>query len=277
MKIEEAMAQAKNLPGDNVQQDMAWLVCEVLGCDLSYLRTWPERELSAEQAVRVDQLYQRRLKGEPLAHVLGYQPFWSLTLEVSDKTLIPRQDTELLVEKAIELDLPEAAKALDLGTGTGAIALSLASEQPGWQVMGVDYSDEIVALATSNAERNRIENCSFLKSDWFSSLGGQRFDLIVSNPPYIDPLDPHLVEGDLRYESRTALVAEKEGYADIEQIIGRAAEHLSDGGWLMLEHGYAQGGRVRGLLSEAGFQLVNTFRDLADNERVSSGRYGDSD
>ncbi|TNC81320.1 MAG: peptide chain release factor N(5)-glutamine methyltransferase [Oleiphilus sp.] len=272
--IQALLNLAKTLPGENPGLDMQLLLTEVLACDRSYLHTWPEKTLSEEQLLRIQAMLDARRAGEPIAHILGHQSFWTLDLKVSPATLIPRQDTELLVEQALALDLPENVRVLDLGTGTGAIALALASERPDWQVLGVDFKQEIIALARENADRNQLSHVRFEQSDWFSSIKPHDFDLIVSNPPYIDPQDHHLGEGDLRFEAPSALVSGDEGLADINTIVAGACAFLVPRGWLMLEHGYDQGEAVRSVLQRYGYHDVKTYRDLMNHERVACGRFG---
>lgn len=252
--------------------DAELLLAHVLGKPRSYLRTWPEREPDAAQCEAFDGYLQRRRGGEPVAYILGRQGFWSLDLEVAPHTLIPRPDTELLVETALQLLPATVAQALDLGTGSGAIALALASERPAWQVSGVDRVAEAVALAERNARQLRLGNVRFQQSHWFAALAGQRFDLIVSNPPYIRAGDPHLARGDVRFEPDSALVAGDDGLDDIRQIITQAPVHLKDGGWLLLEHGYDQAEAVRGLLADSGFESVQSRHDYGGHERISLGR-----
>lgn len=268
-----ALLAGASLPDSaTAQLDAELLLAFCLGKSRSYLRTWPELEPSAEQCAAFHALLARRAQGEPVAYLLGKQGFWSLDLEVAPHTLIPRPDTELLVETALELVSGSAQQVLDLGTGTGAIALSLASERPLWRVTGVDRVADAVALAERNAKRLKITNAQFLQSQWFSALIGQRYHLIVSNPPYIANNDPHLAQGDVRFEPLSALVAGEDGLDDLRQIIAKSPEHLEAGGWLLLEHGYDQGGAVRALLSEAGFTQVHSRLDLARLERISVGQ-----
>ncbi len=226
----------------------------------------------AEQALLADAL-QRRLQGEPLAYITGRWWFWDLELEVAPCTLIPRPDTELLVEQALSLPLPANAKVLDLGTGTGAIALALAKAKPDWQLIAVDFNPDAVALALRNQQRLQLHNCQIGQSDWFSALAGQRFDLILSNPPYIDAEDPHLQQGDVKFEPLSALVAPDSGLADLQHICQNAPAFLTPGGWLWLEHGYQQAEAVQQLLQATGFTEVSSRRDYAGQWRISGGQW----
>lgn len=271
ISIAEALALRAGLPGDCPDRDLELLLCFVLDVNSAYLRTWPEKALSPDQSKQLRALVDERIRGVPVAHLIGSQAFWTLDLEVSSETLIPRQDTERLVELALALDLPSDAKVLDLGTGTGAIALSLASEMPAWSVLASDFKPEIVDLAERNAKRHGLENVSFSCSSWFASIEPSRFDLIVSNPPYIARNDPHLSQGDLRFEAHTALVADQEGYADIRHICDRARTYLKPEGVLMFEHGYDQGAGVRKLMTEFGYREPRTEQDWARNDRVTLG------
>ncbi|MBA1265189.1 peptide chain release factor N(5)-glutamine methyltransferase [Stutzerimonas stutzeri] len=269
----ESLLNDSDLPDSpSARLDAELLLAHVLGTSRSYLHTWPEREPGAEQCKAFAEYLERRRRGEPVAYILGRQGFWSLELEVAPHTLIPRPDTELLVETALQLLPATAAQVLDLGTGTGAIALALASERPVWRVTGVDRVAEAVALATRNARQLRLDNVRFHQSHWFSALTGQRHELIVSNPPYIPAGDPHLSQGDVRFEPGSALVAGEDGLDDIRQIIAQAPAYLHDAGWLLLEHGYDQAGAVRGLLTEGGFVSVQSRRDYGGHERISQGR-----
>ncbi|RUM51637.1 MAG: peptide chain release factor N(5)-glutamine methyltransferase [Marinomonas sp.] len=276
MTIETLLKQAYGrLSGlsETAQLDAQLLLAHTLGVSTTYFFTWPEKEVCEASRQAFEDLLKRREKGEPIAYILGEQDFWSLSLETSPSTLIPRADTERLVEVALEQLPSGASRIVDLGTGTGAIALALAKEWPASQVIGVDYQVEAVQLAERNAQRNSISNAEFRQSDWFSALIDEApFDLIVSNPPYIDPEDEHLSQGDVRFEPLTALIAEDHGLADIRHIIKQAVFYLSPLGWLMFEHGYDQGESVRKLFNEHGFVEVATHQDLGGNDRVTIGR-----
>ncbi|QTS87600.1 peptide chain release factor N(5)-glutamine methyltransferase [Ectopseudomonas khazarica] len=274
MSTIESLLNTAELPDSPTPRlDAELLLAAALGKPRSYLRTWPERELDADQLGLFRSHLQRRRQGEPVAYILGHQGFWSLDLEVAPHTLIPRPDTELLVESALALLPATPLAALDLGTGTGAIALALASERPGWQVTGVDRVEDAVALAERNRQRLQLDNVRFLHSHWFSALSGQRYGLILSNPPYIRADDRHLNQGDVRFEPSSALVAGADGLDDIRAIIQAAPQYLLAGGWLLLEHGFDQAEAVRELLATAGFSEAHSRRDLGGHERISLGRF----
>lgn len=261
---------------DSARLDIEIILCHILQKKRTWLFTWPDKVLNEEQQQRFANFFQRRKNGEPVAHIIGQREFWSLPLTVNNSTLIPRPDTELLVETVLELFAQDKSdtvrQCLDLGTGTGAIVLALASEKPHWQLLGVDKSTDAVALAEQNRAQLNFNHVKVLQSDWFAHIESQQFDMIVSNPPYIDPQDPHLEQGDVRFEPRSALIADNHGLADIELIIREGWNYLRNDGWLLLEHGYDQGAAVRDLLSARGFVAVETRRDLGGNERVSLGK-----
>jgi release factor glutamine methyltransferase len=258
---------------DSPTVDVELLLCYCLQKPRSYLRTWSDQNVETAVLEQFNALLERRIKGEPVAYITGSRGFWTLDLQVSPATLIPRPETELLVETALAFgEQFEHANVLDLGTGTGAIALAIASEKPVWQLLGSDRQPEAVELAEANRQCLAIENADFMVSNWFADIPHQCFDLIVSNPPYIDPEDRHLSEGDVRFEPRSALVADNHGLADIEQIIAGAPEFLFQRGVLLLEHGYDQGEAVRELMTAGGFVEVQTFKDLAGHDRVTAGR-----
>ncbi|MDB3855976.1 peptide chain release factor N(5)-glutamine methyltransferase [Halieaceae bacterium] len=269
--IAQLLALHCKLDSDSARLDTELLIGHALGKDRSYLYSWPEKEVEAEIERRFTALFDRRVKGEPVAHILGYREFWSLTLAVNNSTLIPRPETETLIEWVTELGLPKCSRVLDLGTGSGAIALALAMENPDWEIDASDISSAAVALATENASRLQVENVRLQVSDWYQSVSAGAYDLIVSNPPYIKANDEHLQKGDLRFEPVSALVADNMGLADLEKIIAGAGAFLADGGWLLLEHGYEQAPAVRAMLKQFGFSGVLTRCDLSGNDRISGG------
>lgn len=272
-RIDQLLSLAQQLDSPTAQLDAELLLCFVLSKPRSYLYTWPDKVLSASQVAAYQDLLQRRKSGEPVAYLLGRQGFWTLDLQVAEHTLIPRADTEILVETALQLaDASTAWQVLDLGTGSGALALALASERAHWQITGVDRIESAVALAQANQQHTGLSNVKFLQSNWFSALADQRYNLILSNPPYIAEHDPHLQQGDVRFEPLSALVSGPDGLADIRSIIAQAGAYLIPPGWLLLEHGYDQASAVRALLEQAGFVEVHSQRDLAGHERVSLGR-----
>ncbi len=274
--IAECMRRATSLAAisESARLDVEVLLCHLLGRDRSYLYTWPERNLTPEQASEFERLLAQRERGIPVAHLTGYREFWSLELKVNASTLIPRPETELLVELALALLPADPRRVVDLGTGTGAIALALASERPRWELVALDKSPAAVALAEDNRRHLGFNHVRVLQSDWFAAIPGQQFDLVVSNPPYIDPADPHLRQGDVRFEPLTALVADDAGYADLRRIATDAQSHLTPGGYVLMEHGCDQGAGVRQLLDAAGYVQVKTHTDLAGLERVTQGCLG---
>ena len=282
--LAQAMADlAQKNPSENSKIDVLVLLQHATGKSRTQILAFDDTEIDEKVRLKLTALLDRRLKGEPIAYILGEKEFWSLPLNVSKGTLIPRPDTEILVEKALQIALeklqenPPHFRILDLGTGTGAIALALASElssicqkqQISLEIIGVDLMSDVVALAQSNAERNKL-NVQFLQSRWFENITGQ-FDLIVSNPPYIDAQDEHLRQGDVRFEPLSALVANDAGYADLRHIIELAPSYLNSNGALLLEHGWQQGEKVRSIFQENHWEMVETVRDYGDNERVTLG------
>lgn len=257
--------------GESPKRDAEILLSHVTGKSRSWLIAFDDTELSAAQRVELDALIARRARGEPIAHLVGEREFWSLPLRVSDATLIPRPDTELLVELALARLPATPATLLDLGTGTGAVALAIASERPDCQVTGVDRIAAAVTLAQENAARLHLNNVTFSLSHWFRDLSPCYFDLIVSNPPYIDAADHHLQQGDVRFEPLSALVADEAGLADLRTIIEQASAWLVPGGGLLLEHGWQQGEPVRVLMQQHGYVGVTTENDYGGNPRVTLG------
>lgn len=258
--------------GDSPKRDAEILLSFVTGKSRSWLMAFDETLLNDQQLTQLDALLLRRAQGEPIAHLIGEREFWSLPLRVNDATLIPRPDTEILVEQALVRLPATPSRILDLGTGTGAIALAIASERPDCQVVGVDRIEAAVELAQLNAEQLGLSNASFSLSHWFRDLASSRFDLIVSNPPYIDASDIHLGQGDVRFEPRSALVAEEAGLADLRTLIEQAPHWIVAGGWLLLEHGWQQEHAVRQLMIENGYQAVATANDYGGNPRVTFGQ-----
>lgn len=272
--IEQALGWCRQQlsDSDSPAVDSQVLLGHVLGKSRAYLMTWPERPLSGGQWLQFKQLVSERVAGRPVAHLIGLQEFWSLPLQVNDSTLIPRPDTEALVEAALSLQLPGAARVLDLGTGTGAIALALKSERPAWQVTAVDKEAAAVALARSNAQRLDL-SVEVLQSDWFEAIDPtEKFDLIITNPPYIAADDSHLQQGDVRYEPLSALVAASHGMADIDHIIGTATNYLLPDGWLLLEQGWQQANSVVERLQQKGYKNINRWTDYASVERVTGAQ-----
>ncbi|CBG88556.1 peptide chain release factor N(5)-glutamine methyltransferase [Citrobacter rodentium] len=269
--LREAISQLQE--SDSPRRDAEILLEFVTGKTRTWILAFGETALTDTQQQQLATLLARRRRGEPIAHLTGVREFWSLPLFVSPATLIPRPDTECLVEQALARLPASPCRILDLGTGTGAIALALATERPDCVITAVDRMPDAVALAQRNAAHLAIGNVRILQSDWFSAVKGEQFDMIVSNPPYIDEQDPHLAEGDVRFEPLSALVAGDHGMADIVQIIAQARDFLSAGGFLLLEHGWQQGAAVREAFSRAGYQAVATCRDYGDNERITLGRW----
>ena len=272
--LKAAAEQLIESGSDSPSLDANVLLCHVLDKPRSYLLTWPDKSLDIQQQNQFDALIERRNAGEPVAYIIGEREFWSLPLKVSPSTLIPRPDTERLVELALDKAQLIDGDILDLGTGTGAIALALASELPLRKVFGIDLREEAWQLASDNAERLGIANASFWNGSWFTPVpSGTKFALVVSNPPYIEENDPHLMLGDVRFEPKSALVAQDNGLADIKTISENARDYLLNEGWLLFEHGYDQGAAVREILQGFGYSNVETQKDYAGNDRVTLGQY----
>jgi release factor glutamine methyltransferase len=258
-----------SLPLDPLENRI--LLCHATGLSRVQLITRAEQALDEEQAARLQALVQRRLAGEPIAYIVGKREFFGLDFEVSEAVLIPRPDTELIVELAVER-LPPRGRLLDMGTGSGAIAVSVAHARPDASVTALDLSDEALAVARRNAANNGTR-VRFLRSDWFDALdAGDTFEVIASNPPYIAAGDEHLSQGDLRFEPTGALTDHADGLSALRAIVEGSPAHLVPGGWLLMEHGYDQAASVRALLDAGGYTEVQSWRDLAGIERVSGGR-----
>ena len=258
-----------------------FIVSDVLKKDKTFLLTYPEYEISEDDYQKINDIVNERISGRPLAHILGKREFWSLNLKVNEHTLIPRPDTETLVEQALlcaDKFAPDVKlRILDLGTGTGAVALALKSELPDAVVDAVDYSEEALKVAEYNSSNLNLP-VNFIHSDWFSKIKARhQYHIIVSNPPYIAEGDPHLNQGDVRFEPRTALVAPMQGLYDILNIIRHSGEYLANNGYLLLEHGYQQAGDVKLLMNYAGFTQVETVKDLGYNDRVTLGCFNYKD
>lgn len=253
--------------------DAEVLLLHVLGKPRSWLFAHIDDAVAARAADDYAALVERRAAGEPVAYLTGRRGFWTLDLEVTPATLIPRPETERLVELALERLPPDAAaRVADLGTGSGAVALAIASERPRAQLVATDASAAALAVARRNARRLGLGNVRFAQGDWLAPLRGERFDLVVSNPPYIEAGDPHLEQGDLRFEPPAALASGRDGLDDIRRIVRDARSVLAPGGWLLFEHGWNQGEPARALLGEAGYAELFTAQDLEVRDRVSGGR-----
>ncbi|MBU0622225.1 MAG: peptide chain release factor N(5)-glutamine methyltransferase [Gammaproteobacteria bacterium] len=266
------LATAIALARDEARIEVQMLLQRALNVGRAYLLAHPEQILDVSKQAEYEAMLQRRQQGEPIAHILGEREFYGLSFKVTPATLIPRPETELLVELALQR-IPSHGKCrvLDLGTGTGAIAISIAHERQDAEVVAVDASSAALEVARENAQRLGIDSVRFVQSDWFSALGAHRFDLVVSNPPYISAGDKHLKQGDVRFEPVSALTAGADGLDDIRRIVRDAGQYLETGGWLLLEHGYHQAEKVRDLLSQNGFWKIFSEMDLAGIARVSGG------
>ena len=269
--LTRAQQQLLGADTDSARLDAEILLSAVLDCDRSYLYTWPEKELTDAQGDLFAAKLQRRMNGEPIAYITGKKAFYSLLLAVNPSTLIPRPATETLVEIALQLLPATACRLLDLGTGTGAVALALARARPSWDILAVDCEPQAVQLAQHNAQSCGLSHVELRQSNWFAAVPETDFDVIVSNPPYIDSDDPHLKQGDVRFEPRRALIAADHGLANIKHISHQARLHLKSGGYLMMEHGYQQGAAVRAILQADEYVAVQTVCDLEGRERVTLG------
>lgn len=270
--IRQWLAQAHD-PVD--PEDARYLAMHVLALTPTGLFLHDERELTPDELGHLEALLARRAAGEPVAYLTGSRGFWSMELQVDSSTLIPRADTETLVAAALEkLELFQTPRVLDLGTGSGAIALAIAREYPHAKVVATDRSEEALRVAAGNAAALGLHNVEFLSGNWFAALPDPTtpFDVIVSNPPYIRSDDPHLEQGDLRFEPITALASGPDGLDDLRLIIAGAAAYLNDNGWLLVEHGYDQGADVRALFEQANYTQIETRRDFGDNDRIAMGQ-----
>ncbi len=254
--------------------DAEVLLCHVLNCPATHLLAWPEKPLDKEQVQAFDQLIEQRQSGIPIAYLTGTKEFWSLDFKVSPATLIPRPDTETLVEFVLD-KFPDKKnfKLLDLGTGSGAIAIAIASERPNWDITATDVSGEALAIARENAFSHQIKNIKFIESNWFEQIELQQFDLIVSNPPYIAEQDKHLSQGDVRFEPLSALASGETGLDDIKHLTSQSRHHLKTGGWLAFEHGYDQKLAVFDYFNQHHFLNITQLTDLSGQARIIAGQY----
>jgi release factor glutamine methyltransferase len=271
ISIKAALLKAYLPNSDTPRLDAEVLLYHVLGVTRSHLFAWPEKILTTRQYEQFCTLLARRAQGEPIAYLIGHKEFWSLDLQITENTLIPRPETELLVELALERLSPKS-QIIDLGTGSGAIALAIAQECQQCSVLATDYSLAALIIAQHNAKKLGLHQVKFLISNWCAAFGNIKATIIVSNPPYIEISDPHLNQGDVLYEPRTALVAGKDGLTDIRQIIAQAKNYLIKNGWLLLEHGYNQTETVQALFKQYEYETVMTYQDLAGLPRVTLGR-----
>lgn len=276
MNIQQALAQGRLLLAEaspSAALDAEVLLCCVLNCNSAHLMTWPEKELSEEQLDHYQRLLEQRRQGEPVAHITGQREFWSLNFTVNNSTLIPRPETETLVEFILSrFGDRKKLRLLDMGTGSGAIAIALAKEQPGWQIIGSDISAAALELARHNADQLQCSNVRFIHSDWFDNIAQHDFDIIVSNPPYIADNDPHLQQGDVRFEPDGALTAGPAGMDAIEQLCAQAKHYLAENGWLIIEHGYNQEQQVADCFARYGFTQITQQRDLSGHTRMTAGK-----
>jgi len=275
LTIKEALKHASNSlhDSDTSELDSEVLLAYLLKKNRSYFRAWPDRTLSTDELDAYQQLIERRKNGQPIAYLTGEREFWSRSFIVSPDVLIPRPDTELLIDITKQKFTPsQAFSILDLGTGSGAIAITLALEFLNASVTAVDSNIKALAIANKNSQRLNSHKVDFIHSDWFKQVPIQAFDLIVSNPPYICQTDPHLLDGDVRFEPNSALIAMDEGSLDIKNIISNAPEYLKPNGILLFEHGYQQGKSVKSLLELLGFKSIEQFQDIQGHTRATLGK-----
>jgi len=256
---------------DDARLDSQVLLAYALNVSRTWLFTWPDKALDGATLTAFNALIEERKNGTPIAYITGYRDFWSLRLKVTPDTLIPRADTELLIETALTLkNVEKPCDVIDLGTGAGAIALSLANECPSWRITATDINPKTLAVAKENAQTLELA-VSFKESAWFDAIN-DRYDLVISNPPYIESDDPHLQQGDLRFEPAGALASGQDGLDDIRRLVQQALKHLKKDGYLLLEHGYQQAEAVRSLMAKAGYIDIETHQDIEDRDRVTLGK-----
>jgi release factor glutamine methyltransferase len=278
--INQALADARHQlqpvsPSPSV--DASVLLCHVLGCAHSHLIAWPDRELTRQQALDYSNILHKRIEGQPVAYLTGEREFWSLSLKVTSDVLIPRPETETLVEFVLEkFSARSRMKIADLGTGSGAIACALAVEHPQWTILATDVSAAALDVARLNASSHDLENICFSQGEWFQAVTDHDFDLIISNPPYIAMNDIHLAEGDVRFEPQAALTSGEDGMDAITVLTQQASNFLVNDGWLVVEHGYDQQQLVHQRFSQAGFSAITQLSDLAGQPRMTAGKYSQS-
>lgn len=261
----------EQLKSQNSRMESQILLAHVLQCERAVFYTWPMREISEDLVLQFEALVQRRLKHEPIGYILGHREFWSLPFQVNSATLIPRHETELLVQTVLDL-LPNTAQHIvDVGTGCGNIACALAHERSAWQVLGVDISEDALRVAKQNATTLKLNNVSFLQSNWLEKCGDMHFDAVIGNPPYIRANDVHLIHGDLVFEPSIALTPGRTGLEAYQAILAEVTRVLKPGGLVAFEHGFDQGEAVRELLKTVGLREIKTVRDASGNERVTLG------
>ena len=276
MHIRQALQLARQSLAETsptAELDAQVLLCHVLQCNSAHLIAWPDKQLDDAQQQYFLHLIERRRQGHPVAHLAGQREFWSIDFMVDESTLIPRPETETLIEYVLEKHSQQTSlKLLDMGTGTGVIAIVLAKENPGWQVHACDISSRAIKLAERNMDKHEISNLTLLKSDWFSDIDDTDYDIIISNPPYIDADDPHLSQGDVRFEPASALISANQGMKDIEHLCSQAESHLKNGGWLIVEHGYNQAEQVVDCFTKNGYSEITQRQDLSGHIRMTAGR-----
>ena len=269
-------SSASTLPdiSDTADLDVEVLLCHVLKKNRTYLRTWPEKQLTQSQQEQFNQLLKQRQLGQPIAYIVGTREFWSRDFHVNSDVLIPRPDTETLIELCLQLVQHKPnAKLIDLGTGSGIIAITLAAECPQLKITAVDSSIKALHTAKKNAQLNQTENIRFIHSDWFDQITNESFDFVVSNPPYIAPEDPHLSQGDVRFEPNSALISPQQGLHDIAHISEHSQHQLNNGGYLIFEHGYKQKQSVHDILQKNHYQNIQCLHDLSKHPRVSYAQW----
>ncbi len=257
---------------ESPELDAQVLLSHATGKDATHFIAWPDKTPTEDQQLSFQHLVIERKMGKPIAHILGYKEFWSLNLMTNDSTLIPRPDTEVLVEVTLDVVTDVHADVVDLGTGTGAIAIALASEKPSWTVLGIEKNPEAVTLASENVKARGYNHVTIQEGDWLSGIQDHSLDVIVSNPPYIEEGDRHLSEGDVRFEPKSALVAGLDGLDDYRIIIPEALRCLRAGGYLFLEHGFNQADDLKLLMLHHGFESIETRQDYGGHDRVTFGK-----